>query len=40
MPAYKRYKNNRKYLGLGATRFFVLAGAFVFQMIRKPFILQ
>jgi UPF0755 protein len=33
MPAYKRYKNNRKYLGLGATRFFVLAGAFVVIVI-------
>jgi UPF0755 protein len=29
MAAYKRYKQNKKYLGLGASKFFMIAGAFV-----------
>jgi UPF0755 protein len=29
MATYKRYKKSRKYLGLGATRFFIICGAFI-----------
>jgi UPF0755 protein len=31
--AYKRYKPNKKYLGMGASRFFIVVGAFVFILV-------
>jgi UPF0755 protein len=33
MPGYKRYKHNKKYLGLGAPRFFVIFGAAILIFI-------